>query len=170
MLLFLRVPTHCLLCNSSHLLLLLPKMADNSDEWTTVTKKQHVPKKPKPKDDYPPRKPTPSMFSPLRNVGQTNQGLAKGYVSNKNTSTQNLAAVERKIDEGTYDLPTVSHDLKLQLQKARAAKGWTQEQLAKACNLPTATVRGYENGSTAPVSDEIVRMSRALGVVLKNTK
>jgi len=148
--------------------------SNNSSDngWTTVTRKQPVPKPQQQQQQQQYQRPTkPSMFSPLRYVGQQIQGQQKVYSgNNKNSSGPNLAAVERQIDDGTFQLPTVSHDLKVQIQKARAAKGWTQNQLAKACNLLPAIVRDYENGTANPIPDEISRMGKALGVVLKNPK
>jgi putative transcription factor len=65
-------------------------------------------------------------------------------------------------------IATVTHSLQLQLQQARAAKGWTQKQLAQACSIPDTTVRDYENGRAIPNPQDIVKMSRALGVTLRN--
>jgi putative transcription factor len=62
----------------------------------------------------------------------------------------------------------VTYNLKIQLQQARQAKKWNQKQLATACSLPESVIRDYENGRAIPRSQDLIKMSRVLGVILKN--
>lgn len=80
----------------------------------------------------------------------------------------------RKIEESELVKPVTStHDMALQIQRARLAKDvggkvMTQSDLDKACGFPKGTVAKYEN-STAIVNPlETQKMSRILGVQIKN--
>lgn len=103
-------------------------------------------------------------------AGSTNVELkykAGKNIQNKNTI--NAKSIEKNIDEDeNLSVPTVSYNLQLQLKQARQQKGWTQKQLANDCQLPEYTIKGYENGTIIPNSLDIVKMSKSLGVTLKN--
>jgi putative transcription factor len=87
----------------------------------------------------------------------------------KNTQRQNNFG--SKIDDNEY-LPQekISHGLKLNIQKGRMAKKLSQKQLATQCNLPTSTIKDYESGNVVPNGQILNKLSRVLGVTLKNTK
>ena len=95
---------------------------------------------------------------------------AKKYNAGKNTqqSSVNGAKIERTFDSEDYEIPHVSHNLKMQIQKARQEKNMTQKQLAFACNFPETVIKNYENGTAVPKSAEINKMSKVLDVKLKN--
>ncbi|ARF09707.1 helix-turn-helix protein [Indivirus ILV1] len=76
--------------------------------------------------------------------------------------------IEQKMEEGTFDLPKVTHNLQQQIQQARQSKNWTQKQLAQACNITESVVKNYESGKAVPAQQDLDKMSRALGVRLKN--
>jgi len=69
------------------------------------------------------------------------------------------------------DTETLSHakvptDLKLALQKGRAAKGLTQKQLAQQLQMDSKLINEYESGKAIPNNGVIAKMERALGVKL----
>jgi ribosome-binding protein aMBF1 (putative translation factor) len=88
--------------------------------------------------------------------------------SNSQQHVTSANRIEAKDEVGDYTLPKVTHNLQLQIQQARAAKNWTQKQLAQACNLPMITIRDYENGTALPRHSDIRQMSQVLGVTLRN--
>lgn len=51
-----------------------------------------------------------------------------------------------------------------QIRDARSEKGWTQKQLAQACNIKLAIVRQYEQGETVMEPAIIAKLKRALGI------
>lgn len=93
------------------------------------------------------------------------------YNAGKNTQTQsssNARKIEKQVEEGDMSIPTVTYNLQVQMQQARQAKKWTQKELAQACNMHETVIRDYENGKVIPNSQDLVKMSRALGVTLRN--
>jgi len=58
--------------------------------------------------------------------------------------------------------------LQQQIQQGRQSKNWTQKQLAQACNITESIVKSYESGKAVPTQQDIDKMSKALGVRLKN--
>lgn len=115
-------------------------------DWTVITLK----KKKTIKNDNEPK---------IINTHHTNQ--QKKHISN-------ATKIEQKIEEGTYDLPKVTHNLQQQIQQARQSKNWTQKQLAQACNITESVIKSYEAGKAVPMQQDIDKMSRALSVRLKN--
>ena len=76
--------------------------------------------------------------------------------------------IEEKVEQGDLTLPSVTRTLQLQIQQARQVKKLTQKQLAQACNLQETVIRGYENGTIVPNVQDLMKMSKILGVTLKN--
>ena len=87
--------------------------------------------------------------------------------ANKQSSNKNAAKIERAADDGDLRLETVSHNLQLNIQKARQNKSWTQKQLATECNLSVNIIKSYENGTAVPDYKHLQIMSKKLGVTLK---
>ena len=50
------------------------------------------------------------------------------------------------------------------LKKLRAAKGWSQQDLADRSGVPVWTLRGLEQGRRKPSWPVLVSIARALGV------
>lgn len=50
------------------------------------------------------------------------------------------------------------------IKRARKEHGLTQEQLAKALQISTATLASYENNKTVPGMDLILRISTLFGI------
>lgn len=55
----------------------------------------------------------------------------------------------------------------MNLKKLRSAKGWTQEQLARECELSLNHVWRLENKDVTPSLDVAKRIAAALGVTLE---
>ncbi|GFE52688.1 multi bridging factor [Babesia ovis] len=83
-----------------------------------------------------------------------------------------LPANAAKIDNETEDfrIERVEFHFRQALQKARLAKGLTQQALARLINEPEATVKEYENGSAIPNGNILQKLSRALGTQLPSAK
>ena len=62
---------------------------------------------------------------------------------------------------------TLPSETKVAIAKARAAKKWSQDDLARQINEPVRTIKDYENGKAIPHPQVLNKMSRALGVKLK---
>lgn len=72
-----------------------------------------------------------------------------------------------KMDDNEYcPEKKVSHELKMQIQKARTGKKLTQKQLANQCNLTIKTIQDYENGKALPNPQILNKLNRVLGVKL----
>ena len=117
-------------------------------DWTTVTLKKKNNK-------------------PKTNTNESSIPVSQ-HINKQNKSNVNSAIIERKMDEGTFELPKVTHNLQQQLQKARQEKSMTQKELANKCNLTESTVKSYESGKAVPNQSDIDKMSKALGIRLKN--
>eukprot|EP01062_Namystynia_karyoxenos_P074211 TRINITY_DN71066_c0_g1_i1.p3 TRINITY_DN71066_c0_g1~~TRINITY_DN71066_c0_g1_i1.p3 ORF type:complete len:174 (+),score=65.36 TRINITY_DN71066_c0_g1_i1:85-606(+) len=70
-------------------------------------------------------------------------------------------------DTETFKHKTTSLDLRIHLQQARTAKGWTQKELAQQIQEKDTTVKDYESGKAIPNGQLISKMERALGVHLR---
>lgn len=121
----------------------------NNQDWTTIVFKK------KPQSTF--NNATPKEVTPKYNAG-------------RNTQRQHVNAymVEKKADDGNLTTAKVSYNLQIQIQQARQAKNLTQKQLAHTCNIPVTTIRDYENGTATPKSQDLNKMSKALGVILRN--
>lgn len=100
------------------------------------------------------------------NVEKTNQ-LKNNAGKNNQTEKVNSASIERKLESGELTIQKTSRELQLQIQQARAQKGITQKQLATLSNLPENVIKEYENGKAVPKPNELMKMSKVLGVTLK---
>lgn len=101
----------------------------------------------------------------------SNEDKVLKYDAGRNRQNQIVTPakkIEEKIENDEYTAPKISHEMQLQIQQARQAKNWTQKQLAQACNIQMSIIRYYENGTAYPNQQDIQKMSKALGVVLKN--
>jgi transcriptional regulator with XRE-family HTH domain len=52
------------------------------------------------------------------------------------------------------------------LQELRRAKGLSQFRFAVLCDVPIATLQGWEQGRRQPRLDALVKVARALGVTV----
>eukprot|EP01108_Squamamoeba_japonica_P004388 TRINITY_DN346_c0_g1_i1.p2 TRINITY_DN346_c0_g1~~TRINITY_DN346_c0_g1_i1.p2 ORF type:complete len:143 (-),score=43.32 TRINITY_DN346_c0_g1_i1:33-461(-) len=85
------------------------------------------------------------------------------------SNKQKVGGDVRRLDaaEEAEKLPTISRDLRIRIQQARAAKGMTQKELATKINLKATIVQSYENGKAVPSNDVLNKMERALGCKLR---
>lgn len=98
-----------------------------------------------------------------------------GQISSVRTSEKpnsNQASVNsRKLEQNETPLiATIPHDLKIQIQQARTAKKMTQKELATKLNSQQNLIQNYENGTAVPDGAFLAKMSKVLGVQLKNPK
>ncbi|CAG9332884.1 unnamed protein product [Blepharisma stoltei] len=70
----------------------------------------------------------------------------------------------RKLAEETdvVDVPQLSHEFRIEMQKARVAAGLSQADLAKRINEKQSVVNEYESGRAVPDNQVIVKIERAL--------
>ena len=69
-------------------------------------------------------------------------------------------------DTETLGHATVTHDLKVALQRASQAKKMTKKELAAAIQEKAHVVNEYESGKAIPNNQLIAKMERALGAKL----
>jgi len=94
---------------------------------------------------------------------------AKGEVQTVARVHHTAPANARQLDDNEaadFKLPTVTHDFKLALQKARQAKGWQQKDLAQRLNVKPSVINDYESGKALPQPGFIQQLNRVLGVTL----
>lgn len=107
---------------------------------------------------------------------KTQSDLVKsGRVASVRTNTKpnsNSSSVNsHKLDKDETPIPTtIPHELKIQIQQARTEKKMTQKELANALNSQVTLIQGYENGTAIPNGAFLAKMSKVLGVSLKNPK
>ncbi|KAK1444342.1 endothelial differentiation-related factor 1 multiprotein bridging factor 1 like protein [Babesia gibsoni] len=97
----------------------------------------------------------------------------KKFLAGQNKSTKaHLPTNASKIDNETEDfrIERVGYQFRQALQKARLAKGLTQQALARLINETETTVKEYENGSAIPNGNVLQKLSRALGTQLPSAK
>lgn len=80
----------------------------------------------------------------------------------------NTRKIEKNAEDGDLGVIKITHDLKIKIQQARQQKGWTQKELANQCQMPESKIKEYENGKYVPLSQDLVKMSKVLGVTLRN--
>ena len=98
----------------------------------------------------------------------TNSLTPNTHINRQNKSNINASKIEQQIEDNEYSAPKVTHNLQVQLQTARQNKKLTQKQLAQAANITESVVKSYENGKAIPSQNDLMKMSKALGVNLKN--
>ncbi|KAK1936858.1 multiprotein bridging factor type 1 [Babesia divergens] len=97
----------------------------------------------------------------------------KKFLGGQNKSTKSYIPTNAvKIDNETenFRIERVGFQFRQALQKARLAKGLTQQALARLINETETTVKEYENGSAIPNGNVLQKLSRALGTQLPSAK
>jgi putative transcription factor len=64
----------------------------------------------------------------------------------------------------------MAHNVRLNLQKARALKNWKQTDLARAISTPVNMINDFESGKAHPNQTVLNKMENALGVYLAGNK
>jgi len=94
---------------------------------------------------------------------------AKGQVETVQRVHHTAPPNARTLDDNEvsdFKLPTVTHDFKLALMKARQAKGWQQKDLAAKLNVKPVVINEYESGKAVPNPGFIQQLNRVLGCTL----
>ncbi len=75
----------------------------------------------------------------------------------------------RRLEEEDIPVPTkhLSSESRIEMIRARTAKGMTQVQLNTACAFPLNTIRDIENGKLCPTPAQMNSIKRVLGVIMK---
>jgi len=119
-------------------------------DWTPVVLRKEMKAKPK----------TEQALASAKAKGQV-ETVAKVH----HTAPTNARLLDDN-EAADYKLPTVTHDFKLALQKARQEKGWAQKDLAAKLNVKPSVINDYESGKVVPQPAFISQMNRVLGVQL----
>ena len=114
-----------------------------------------------------------------KTTSQTGKALRENVLENKATAitklTKNSTELAKINDKKKYAqildsedtfVETVSHDIKIAIQKGRQANGWNQKQLAEAVRVKTDVIRNYESGKAIPNNGFIAKMERAMNTKL----
>lgn len=75
------------------------------------------------------------------------------------------SAAMRKLDDEHEKIKhqKVSTELRIQIQKARTAHGWTQKELAAKVGVKPIIINEYESGKAIPKGPELSKIKKALG-------
>lgn len=121
-----------------------------------------------------PKKPTRVSETEANRVLQ--QGGSVGVLKKEhfraNPQKSDLGADAKRLDEANdiVKVKRVDNNLRIAIQKARQAKGWTQQDLARNIAERVGVVTEYENGKAVLEERVIVKMERALDVHLRGAK
>eukprot|EP00695_Tsukubamonas_globosa_P000440 TRINITY_DN133_c0_g1_i1.p1 TRINITY_DN133_c0_g1~~TRINITY_DN133_c0_g1_i1.p1 ORF type:complete len:132 (-),score=27.59 TRINITY_DN133_c0_g1_i1:105-500(-) len=88
-----------------------------------------------------------------------------GAGTNKQHGLSDLRKIEMETEE--LKVKTVSHDLSQRIIQGRVAKGWKQQDLARAICEKIQVVQEYETGRAIPNQALIGKMERSLGCKLR---
>ena len=87
-----------------------------------------------------------------------------GAKNTNNKHTKKLAKVEQ--EDAIFVIEKVSRNVRVAIQKGRAAKGMKQSDLARRCNVKPQVINDYEQGRAKPNPTLMRKMERVLGVKL----
>ena len=92
--------------------------------------------------------------------------IKKKTLSNRNHNPPG-SSVFRNIDGDDPEAPQkIKHDIKIKIQRGRAAKNMSQKELAMKINVPVSTVSSYESGKAIPNKQILQKIRNALGIKL----
>lgn len=123
------------------------------------------------RDDAKEKKPATANAA-ARAVAQGKAAVEKKQYAAGNQHNAGLGARAKKIadDTETTKVKTVAHNVSINIQRARQAKGMNQKELAQVLNEKQSVVTDYESGKAVPNEQVLQRMEKALGVYLRGTK
>ena len=80
----------------------------------------------------------------------------------------NRPHIKKVLDDNleSYNVNTVSHTLRSQIQKSRMSQNLTQKQLAQKINVTQNVIQSYENGKAIPDNKVLQQLRRVLKVKL----
>jgi ribosome-binding protein aMBF1 (putative translation factor) len=104
---------------------------------------------------------TPVVF---RKTNSQTTPAKEGYKAMSKMTAEE--ALQRKLDqsEEKIELPKPTVQLRLQVQKARQVKNWTQEDLAKAVNVRKEEINKFESGQLMLSSAVLNKVKRVLSI------
>eukprot|EP00766_Chilomastix_caulleryi_P005051 gnl/Chilomastix_caulleri/645.p1 GENE.gnl/Chilomastix_caulleri/645~~gnl/Chilomastix_caulleri/645.p1 ORF type:complete len:133 (+),score=42.74 gnl/Chilomastix_caulleri/645:65-463(+) len=79
---------------------------------------------------------------------------------------RDFSAKKIEEDQDTFVVERVPQNLKMAIQQARVAKGWTQKEFAMKVSVQLTVINSYENGTAIPNNQLIARMEKILGTKL----
>eukprot|EP01122_Echinamoeba_exundans_P003226 TRINITY_DN13354_c1_g1_i1.p1 TRINITY_DN13354_c1_g1~~TRINITY_DN13354_c1_g1_i1.p1 ORF type:complete len:145 (+),score=37.03 TRINITY_DN13354_c1_g1_i1:127-561(+) len=144
-------------------------MADD-DGWTTVTSKPRKPKAPQASSSS-----SSNPYIPQRKAPSTSPSVQVATQKKYNAGTNKQRAPTRDLRKIENEEENLHHErvgvaFGQRVQQARAAKNWTQKDLAVQISEKPNVVQEYENGSAIPDTKIILKMEKALGVKLPRNK
>jgi len=125
-------------------------MSNNYQDWTPVILR---------KDNKP--KPTTERALAV--------AKAQGQVETVRKVVHTAVPNAHKLDDNEtvdFKLPTVTHEFKVALMKARQAKEMSQKDLAQKLNVKPSVINDYESGKAIPQPGFVSQLNRILGVTL----
>jgi putative transcription factor len=91
----------------------------------------------------------------------------KSALNSGHTNKKNPVGKYKEDEEGNPIKKTLPKDFGQKMQQARAAKGWSQKELAQKLNIKTSTVQQYEQGKVENPNRAFARkIERVLGAKL----
>ncbi|KAJ3321109.1 multiprotein-bridging factor 1 [Boothiomyces sp. JEL0866] len=102
-----------------------------------------------------------------RNGGSIISEKKSGLNVKKATEGSKIAAVDRKTDEGIFEVVKVSTSVSKAIADGRRAKELTQKDLATKINEKPQVVNEYESGKATPNQQVLAKMERVLGIKLR---
>ena len=104
------------------------------------------------------------------------EAVAKGISNNNNhklvsgnsvyQGNQTGASIAKILESEDCGVKTVTHNIKIAIQKARQSKGWNQKQFADELSVKQDIIKDYENGKAQPDNALIAKMEKVTGCKL----
>jgi len=112
--------------------------------------------------------------------GQANRAVQRGekvdvvkkQFQKSNAQHSDLGQRAKKLDDDseTLKVKTIDPQVSINIQRARQAKGWKQDELARNINEKASIVGEYESGRAVANDQVLNRMEKALGVYLRGVR
>ena len=108
------------------------------------------------------RKPAPKSSAEAKKRGYKVTTKKKDTSNKLYKNDSNL----KNLEDDVVVPKKISFNVKITIQKARAANKMTQAQLAQRLNLPLNMIKNYESGKAIPNNNILNRMGRVLNIHL----
>ena len=100
---------------------------------------------------------TITVHKPKTNEKQVN-------VVNKNPTQQKHRSIEKKAENDELKHKQITVEMRKTIQQARAAKGFTQKELAQKCGFTTKILNEIESGKAIYNANHLNKIKKQLGV------
>ena len=110
---------------------------------------------------------SPQALNQALRIGGQVESVAKDHTNRPQTG---LPVPIHKLDDNEredFHHKSLPSETKVAIAKARAAKKWSQDELARQINEPARVIKDYESGKAIPNPQVLNKLSRVLGVKLK---